>query len=83
MLKQQASTHHQNKLYTLLERYPEEMRDIFMSPEDKANTQAAAFFATEVARLDTIDEQERIKAILAYVETVWMAGFEVGRTQNH
>lgn len=82
MLKQQASTNLQNKLFTLLERYPEEMRDVFMTPEDKTNTRAAAFFANEVARLDKIDDQERIEAILAYVETIWMAGFEAGRIRK-
>lgn len=83
MLKQQTSNQLQNKLFTLLERYPEEMRDVFMTPEDKTNTRAAAFFATEVARLDKIDDQERIEAIRAYIETIWMAGFEAGRTRDH
>lgn len=82
MLKQQTSTNLQNRLFTLLERYPEEMRDVLMTPEDKTNIQAAAYFANEVAHLDKIDDQERIEAILAYVETIWMAGFEAGRIRK-
>jgi len=82
MLKQSTSINLQNKLFCLLERYPEEMREVIMTVGDKDSAHAAAFFANEVARLETVSPSQRAEAILAYVETIWMAGFEAGRERS-
>jgi hypothetical protein len=82
MLAKQAFAEMKNRLFFLLERYPEEMREIIMTVDDKANANAAAFFANEVAYLKDLGSKERAEAVAAYVETVWMAGFEAGREKS-
>jgi|GEM_PF-5571660 len=71
-----------DRLFSLLDRYPEELREIVLTSEDQANVSAAAFFAQEVAHLPDMKGLEKAEAILAYIETIWMAGFEAGRTRN-
>ncbi len=78
MLQKQTSTDMISKLFFLLERYPEEMREIIMTAGDKDNICAAAFFAHQVAHLENIGPRERAEVILTYIETIWMAGFEAG-----
>lgn len=78
VLQKQTSTDMINQLFFLLERYPEEMREIIMTTVDKANICAAAFFAHQVAHLENISPQEQAEVILTYIETIWMAGFEAG-----
>ena len=82
MLAKQAFVEMKDRLFCLLERYPEEMREILMTDDDKANANAAAFFAHEVAYLKDLGSKERTDAVIAYIETVWMAGFEAGREKS-
>jgi hypothetical protein len=71
-----------DRLFNLLDRYPEEMREIVLTGEDQANVSAVAFFVQEVAHLPDMKGLEKAEVILAYIETIWMAGFEAGRTRN-
>lgn len=70
------------RLFNLLDRYPEEMREIIMTLEDKANVAAAAFFTNEVACFVNMDPTERAEVVMAYIETVWMAGYEAGHERG-
>ncbi|MFN8459811.1 MAG: hypothetical protein U0401_35050 [Anaerolineae bacterium] len=83
MLKKRTSVDKmQEKLFSLLDRYPEEMREIIMTRKDKANTSAAAFFVDKVASLESLNSTQRTEVILAYVEAVWMAGFEAAHERS-
>jgi hypothetical protein len=78
MLQKEAFADMKGRLFCLLDRYPEEMREIIMTDSDKANVVAAAFFANEVTYLENMEPEERAEVIMAYIETVWMAGYEAG-----
>ena len=82
MQQKEAFADMKERLFGLLDRYPEEMREIIMTLEDKANVAAAAFFANEAAYLENMDPQERAEVVVAYIETIWLAGYEAGRTRN-
>jgi hypothetical protein len=58
------------------------MREIIMTLEDRANVAAAAFFANEVAYLENMDAQERAEVVMAYIETIWIAGYEAGHERS-
>lgn len=82
MLHKEAFADMKERLFCLLDRYPEEMREIIMTDEDRANVAAAAFFANEVICLENMDAAERAEVIMAYIETVWMAGYEAGHARS-
>jgi hypothetical protein len=82
MLQKEAFADMKERLFGLLDRYPEEMREIIMTPEDKANVAATTFFANEVAYLENMDPQERAEVVMAYIETIWMAGYEAGHERS-
>lgn len=82
MLPKEAFADMKERLFCLLDRYPEEMREIIMADEDKANVAAAAFFANEVTYLENMASEERAEVIMAYIETIWMAGYEAGHQRS-
>lgn len=82
MIPKEAFADMKERLFNLLDRYPEEMREIIMTLEDKANVAAAAFFTNEVACFVNMDPTERAEVVMAYIETVWMAGYEAGHERG-
>ncbi|NOG66376.1 MAG: hypothetical protein HND46_23445 [Chloroflexi bacterium] len=82
MMPKEAFANMKERLFGLLDRYPEEMREIIMTPEDKANVAAAAFFTNEVVCLEKMDPTERAEVVMAYIETIWMAGYEAGHKRS-